>query len=180
VNPPAVHSIARLIKAGSLHAGGAFPELNYQSFPIPSPGPKGLRVAFLYVKAEVVEGEPGWQLAEPEYIGFVDAGSARFVELELFAPARCGIEPAGGAWLGGARSEAEWSEPEVLEHEARLYRAYDEVLPAFAAAETNVTREIRQAARAFIKEFDELAELPLLPYYHAIGSSFFSWLKRHA
>jgi hypothetical protein len=178
---PKLKEVVRLIKVGSLHAKGALPAENYQTYPIPVPGPCGLQVAFLYAVAEVVVA-PRRSLAvrSPRYIGFVDAEAGRFEELRVFHAAEVGLGHLEEQLLGLCPGEDEWEAPEVLEREARLYRGYDALLGPFAAGLDPLPVEVKRAAADFAAVFMSLAEAPLMPFYDAVGRTFFRWIERAA
>lgn len=177
---PPLMRVERLIKAGSLHAAGALPEHGYQTFPIPVPGPYGLRAAFLYSVAETTEPPSGLLVRAPSYIGFVDAETARFVELRVFQASEIGLAHLEGQLLGRCPGDAEWASAEMLDKEARLYRAYDAVLASFAAGLVALPNEARRSAMELSTLLAELIEVPLAPFYRGVGRAFFAWLDRVA
>lgn len=177
---PTLKDIARLVRTGSLHAKGALPAERYQSYPIPVPGPKGLRVAFLYAPAVVVVPLAGLEVRSPTYIGFVDAGNGGFEELRIFHAGEVGLAHLEGQPLGQCPDEDAWEAPEVVAKEARLYRGYDAILGSFAAGISPLPPETKRAAADFAAVFEELAEAPLLPFYRGVGRSFFTWLGQVA
>jgi hypothetical protein len=177
---PELKPVERLIKAGSLHAKGALPDEGYQSYPIPVPGPRGLRVAFLYAAAVDVVPLAGPILRSPTYVGFVDAETARFVELRVFHADEVGLAHLEGRDLGQVPGDDAWQAPEVVAKEAALYRGYDAILGAFAAGIAPLPVETKRAADDFAAVFAELAEAPLVPFYRGVGRAFFAWLDRVA
>jgi hypothetical protein len=177
---PALKDVERLIKAGSLHAKGALPAEGYQTYPIPVPGPSGLRVAFLYAAADVVVPLAGPLVRSPSYIGFVNAETARFDELRAFHAAEVGLGHLEGQQLGQCPGEEAWEAPEVAAKEKRLYQGYDAILGSFAAGIAPLPVETKRAAAEFAAVFEELAEAPLMPFYRTVGRSFFAWLGRVA
>lgn len=183
-------SVVHLTNLARRYPANALPPEYHQSQPIPVPGPKGLRVAFLYGKAMIVEPGEGLQLTPPSYLAFLNAVTGDFEELRAVTPGEWGPKHKEEERIGRYLTLPERLVPEFLTKQLRLYQAYDALLPAFATDQANVPPHLKQAANEapptkkaaaeFQALFRAVAESPLLPYYQAIGKAFFAWLTRVA
>ncbi|MCP3952593.1 MAG: hypothetical protein GY697_10320 [Desulfobacterales bacterium] len=170
-------SIVSLIRSASRYTGGSLP-CNYQSYPVPFPTVRGLWVAFLYAKAEIVEPQQGLCIKPPQYIAFYSAQTGRFEELKQFQPQEYGLPAAADEWIGRCLTPAERMAPEFLTEQIKLYQFFDDLLPPFSDDPPRTDAGTPAAAAAFKEQFDRLAEQPLMPHYKGVGSHFFKWLKK--
>lgn len=175
---PKLASIVRMVESAKNYTTGALPDIQHQSWPLPCPGTEGLRIAFLYCRAAIIEPGEGLQLRPPGYIAFFLAETGLFDELKIFAPEEWGMLPAEDAWIGRYLTPVERMEPEFLTKQIRLWTRYDTILPAFSINQTDVTAEVKRAAKQFTPMFEDVAETVLLPYYRGVGKDFFEWLNQ--
>jgi hypothetical protein len=176
--PPELKSVVYLLKRARFHPAGAMPAEYHQSYPIPVPGPKGLRVGLLYCPAAVVQPRQGMQLQTPVYLAFLDAETGQFEELKAVVPGEFGLKHAEGEVIGKYLSPPERLDAEFLGKQARLYQAYDQLLPGFAAGQPSVSPDVKKAAGEFKALFPQVTESALLPYYQAIGKAFLEWVNK--
>lgn len=176
--PSAVRSVVTLVETARLHPAGALPLGTHQSYPIPVPDPKGLRVAFLYCRAEIVEAKQGLQLWPPSYVAFLEARTGRFERLATLTADDRGQDRPADRPLGSYLTLAERMTDTFLTQQVRLYQAYDDLLPAFAARPGDVPPEVVRSILEFEQLFPRVTEGPLLPHYQVIGKEFFAWLRR--
>lgn len=170
-------SIVPLINSAFLYTAGSLP-CNYQSYPVLYPTPQGLWVAFLYLEAKVIEPKQGLCIKPPRYIAFYSALTGRFEELKQFQPEAYGLPPAADEWIGRCLTPAERMAPEFMTEQIKLYQFYDDLLPLFCEEPPRTDAGTPAAAAAFTRQFERLAEQPLMPYYKGVGSLFFKWLKK--
>ena len=174
---PQLKSIVTLIETAALYPAGALREENYQSYPVPTRGPDGLRVAFLYCIAAIEEPRQGLRISAPKYVAFLQPETGMFEELRVASPADFGLAAVEDRWLGTYLTLAERQAPEFLTKLARLYQDYDLLMAAFAASLPAVPPETRKAAAEFSSLFPAVVEKALLPYYQVLGKHFFAWLR---
>jgi hypothetical protein len=60
---------------------------------------------------------------------------------------------------------------------AKLYGAYDQLLPAFVRQEKDPSPEVRAAASTFAEIFPRFSGKLLKPYYDRIGKDWFPWIE---
>jgi hypothetical protein len=175
--PPLV-SIVKLVQRAEVHPGGALPPNSHRSYPIPCAGTEGLRVGFLYAPATVVEPQAGLQIYPPTYVAFFHAETGMFEELKSVTPAEFGLNVPLDQPLGTHLTPAHRLSAEFLTKQVRLYQDYDLLMAPFAASLSVVSEEVKRSAIDFKSLFPQVAELPLRPYYQALGEHFFSWISR--
>jgi hypothetical protein len=175
--PPLV-SITKLVQRAELHPGGALPPNSHRSYPIPSAGAEGLRVAFLYSPAAIVEPQAGLQIYPPTYVAFFQAETGMFEELKSVTPAEFGLNVALDQPLGSYLTPAHRLSAEFLTKQVRLFQDYDLLMGAFAASLSVVSEEVKNGAIEFKSLFPQVAEAPLRPCYQSLGQHFFSWISR--
>jgi hypothetical protein len=162
-------------------AGRCIPTLlpleTHMSYPIPVRGENGPLALFLFCGAAVIYGQ-GIHLAPPSHVGFVNAGDGTFLELRPVRPADFGQSDPEGELLGSYKMRDGVSAEEFNASRDLLYRSYDILFPAFAANQAELSPEGKQPVREFKRSFQQVAEEPLLRYYHAAGRDFFAWLDK--
>jgi hypothetical protein len=149
-----------------------------QSYPIPVRQEGGLRVAFLYCPHGRLDPAEGPHLLAPSHLAFLQAETGKFESIRQVTPADFGQPHQPGEDIGIHRMPAGLNVDTFYAEEDRLSRAYDVLLPAFAAGVTDYPPEVRKAAAEFRRLFPWLAEACLMPYYHTVGKEFFAWVNR--
>lgn len=177
--PPFV-SIVKLIQKAELHPGAALPIHSHRSYPIPCAGADGLRVAFLYAPAAVVEPQAGLQIYPPTYIAYFQAETGMFEELKSVTPGELGLNVPQDRPLGTYLTPAHRLAAEFLTKQVRLYQDYDLLMGPFAAFLFSVSPQVKKAAAEFKSIFPQIVEVPLAPCYEMLGRNFFGWLSRIA
>jgi hypothetical protein len=180
VKLPELKSVAKLIEFARRYSGAVMPPMSHQSLPIPSPGMKGLRVAFLYCTATIIKPKEGLQMQTPAYVACLDAETGKFEEIKAIVPAEYGQKHQAGEVIGSCLTPPERLLPEYLTKQVKLFEAYDALLPPFAAGMAQVGAEVKKAAADFQTLFGQISEGPLAPYYQGVGKQFFDWLKKAA
>jgi len=171
-------SVVQLTTVARVYPAGALPAGTHQSYPIPLPDPKGLRMAFFFCRAEIVTPRAGLQLWPPSYVAFLNARTGKFQELRAVTPKEYGQRHAEDKPMGPYLTLPERMAPEFLTAQVRWCQAYDEIIPAFLAGLVKPAPEVRQSVAEFRALFPQVTEPPLLPYYQALGKEFFGWLNR--
>ncbi len=172
---PSLVPISYLMRVGELRPTRCVGKENRKSYPIPLPGAEGLRIGFLhYVTGE---HERSWFISAPSYLSFWNVESGKLAELRAFSPAEIGLAAPEGEWLGTHAAPEERERPEFISKRDGLLRSYDLLLAPFAAGMTEISREVRTAAREFQLLSREIWETPLLPYYEHLGQRFFGWVR---
>src|SRR5271154_5827342 len=97
---PSFVSVVKLIQKAELHPGGALPTLTHRSYPIPCAGANGLRVAFVYAPAAIVEAQAGLQIYPPTHIAYFQAETGMFEELKAVTPGELGLNAPQDRSLG--------------------------------------------------------------------------------
>ena len=166
--------VEALIGHALRHAGKALPRETHQSYPVPRRG-EAPDVVFLYAVASV-RPTAGLQMLPPDRLSVIDATTGELRRFEPLEPRQLGLADPPNAILGRYDMlRAVASPEEFLSLQARLYRDYDLVLPAFFA-DSPLGDEARGAALELESLFKRLTEEPLWPYYAKIGSTFWAWL----
>jgi hypothetical protein len=178
-DPTQIKSLEYLIAQARFHPAGALPTETHQSFPVPVPSAKGLRVAFLYCTSRASPQE-GVLLLPPGYLAYLDAASGKFEELKAVTPAEFGQPHVGNEFIGHYKPAEGTTIEEFSTMARQLFQDYDLLMPAFAAADTNISAEVKRAAAEFRTLFPRVTEAPLQPYYQAVGHEFFAWLSKIA
>ncbi len=162
--PPAGRCIATVL-----------PLETHMSHPIPMRGSQGPLAAFLYCGANLVYGE-GIYLLPPGHMAFVNCDDAKPIELRPVQPADFGQNDAQDEFLGLHKAREGVTEEEFRANKALLYQSYDLLFSPFAANHTDLSLEAKQSVQNFKYLFEQVTEEVLLPYYHAAGRDFFTWL----
>jgi hypothetical protein len=176
--PVEIHSVVHLTNMARRYLASALAPEFLQSQPIPVPGPKALRVAFLFGKGMIIEPGEGLQLMPPSYLGFLNAVTGDVEELRAVTPGELGQKHKEEELIGRYLTLPERMMPEFLTKQARLQQVYDTLLPAFAGLKPGDSAEVKRAAGEFKTLFAQVSEGPWLPYYQAVGKQFFAWLEK--
>jgi hypothetical protein len=174
---PQLKSIVAIIESARHYTAASLPNETHQSYPVPVRTGGGIRIAFLYCVSRVTFQE-GLQLLPPSHLGFVNAETAVFEEFRAVRPADFGRSDPENQFLGKYRLPEGMTQEEYLDYQARLFQAYDRLLPQFAINQASVSPETKRAAGEFKALFNLITEQILRPYYQAIGNDFFAWLDK--
>jgi len=169
---------AKLVELAKTGPARTRPPETRQSYPIPVCEGKSLRAAFLFAPQGRANPVEGLHLLAPTHLAFLDAVTGKFESIRQVKPADFGQTHAPGEDIGAHRMPAGLNVATFYPEQDRLFGAYDLLLPAFAAGQSNHPPEVRRAAEEFRRLFPWLAEGPLMPYYHAVGKEFFTWVNR--
>ncbi|MFQ5570020.1 MAG: hypothetical protein ACE5G0_10120 [Rhodothermales bacterium] len=167
--------VRTLIKIAQKSPGRALPNETHQSFPMPVPGPTGLRVLFMYCTSVTAPGV-GLQLLPPSYVAFLDAETGKFEEMRAITPQTFGQKDDPSAFIGRYEVPVSLMPEEFVAQREQLYQEYDLLMPLFAEGQTRVSPETRHLADEFRQRFLLVTETPLEPYYSEAGEEFFRWL----
>jgi hypothetical protein len=137
-----------------------------------------LRAAFLYCPQGRLNELEGLHLLAPTHLAFLQAETGKFVSIRHVTPKELGQPHSPGEDIGVHRMPVGLNVETFYIEQDRLFRAYDVLLPAFAAGAGDFPPQIRQAAAEFRRLFPWLAEACLMPYYHAVGKEYFPWVNR--
>src|SRR2546421_13121670 len=100
MSPVETLSVVHLTALAHRYPAHALSPEYHQSQPIAVPGPQGLRVAFLYGKAMIVEPGEGLQLTSPSYLAFLNAVTGDFQELRALTSGELGQKHKEGERIG--------------------------------------------------------------------------------
>jgi hypothetical protein len=165
-----------LVRLGRLYSAGAVADEFRQSLPIPRRSPDGLRVDFFFCAAFARPGQPV-VLGPPHFLIAVHADSGQLDYLRAVGPKDFGQSHGKDESIGTFGMQEGMRVEEFMDKRATLYATYDILLPAFARGGMAVVDDgVREAAREYKVLFRILSEPPLLPYYHALGQEFFTWV----
>lgn len=170
---------ALLIARAREQLARALPTEAHQSYPIPVRHAAGLRIHFLYGTTRL-NPRVGLYLSPPKYLARFDARTGQLEEFRAVTAEDFGMGGDAGAGDGLLQMPEGMTREDYLSRQARLYEAYDVLLPAFAARETDVPPAVRKAANEFRTLFPSVSEASLKPCYRAEGRDFFSWLDQIA
>jgi hypothetical protein len=169
-------SVVQIVEQARLYPAATQPAGTHQSYPVPVYGTKGVELAFMYCRAMILKAREGLQLWPPSYVATLAATTGRFDRLKAVRPGDFrqahAIDSPIGKYLAPAEREADT----FLTKLARLYQAYDLLLPSFALRSGQLSGDTREAVLEFRDLFQQIAEAPLLPYYVYLGREFFAWL----
>jgi hypothetical protein len=169
-----VKSVIQVAEQARLYPGGVQPPGTHQSYPVPLRGATDLKLAFLYCKAMIVRPREGLCLWPPAYVAMMSAATGRFDELKAVTARDFGQGHVMDQPLGNYITPADRLTDAFLTKQARLYQAYDQILPAYSQGKGR--GDVKQAADEFRALFAEITERPLFPYYQYIAKDFLSWL----
>jgi hypothetical protein len=149
-----------------------------QSYPIPLRQGRAQMAAFLYAPQGRANPVEGLHLLAPTHLAFLNAETGRFESIRQVTPTDFGQAHTPGQDIGAHRMPTGLVVETFYSAQHQLFAAYDLVWPAFAAGQSNYSPAVRVAAAEFRRLFTWLAEAPLMPYYHAVGREFFTWVTR--
>jgi hypothetical protein len=175
LNEVKLKNVEEIVRLAQMSASGAVADEFRQSLPIPIREAEGLRLAFFFCPALARPGQPV-QLGPPQYVIRLDAATGGMLELRKVEPKDFQQSHNPGDIIGTFGMPAGLTTEEFMARRAALYKAYDALLPEFAAGRSRVSPDIKSQAVDFQKMFSLLSEPPLRPYYQATGKDFFKWL----
>jgi hypothetical protein len=165
-------AISDLIFKAKAKAAVQVPAQMHQAYPIPVRGAGDLRVTFLYCVARPVFGE-GLHMLAPSHLVVLSAVDGELKEVKAVTPAELGVNDAPQKILGVSKMPAGLTTEQFIAERELLYRSYDILMPLFAEKR----EPSPESATSFDARFRQLAEQPLMPYYHAVGKDFFAWVE---
>jgi hypothetical protein len=169
--------VSRLCDLADWYPRSVLPrEASYRSLPMPCNDPKGVRVAFLFGKAEIEEPKDGLRIWPPSHIAYHDPKNGRFLKLRPVTSAEFGLKHPADVPLGLSMTEGQRAAPEFLSWKAAWYQAFDALLPHFLARTVKLPSDAWGMIADFKEVFSRICEPPLLPYYHSVGGEFLAWL----
>ena len=177
---PELPTIQTLITLAQAQPARALPDETHQSFPVPVPDPRGLRIAFFYCPA-LLSIHTGLQLLAPRNLALLNAATGKLEELRAMSPGEFGQKHARSDVIGKYDMLPDGRTPEQFRAMYdRLEADYNALLPLLAAGEIHGSQKIKETAAEFCTLFPLLVERPLLPYYEVLGKVFFAWLDKLA
>ena len=120
--------------------------------------------------------EHGTVITEPQYVASYDLSNARFISLKRFEMELPDLQPP--PWIHNRPSFD--SPDEIIPEFERIWTLYDILVPEYFKGSTHASKEIKQAAKAFVRYFDRHAEKPLMPYYEVFSGDFLRWVGQVA
>ncbi len=118
----------------------------------------------------------GTYITEPQYEAIVDLTEGAFITIRRFATKVPNLPPA--PWI---HNRPRFDTPdEIIPEFERIWTLYDMLIPAFLKGGSNVSPEIKQAAKLFSQYFERHAEKPLTAYYDWFSGDFLRWIGRVA
>jgi hypothetical protein len=161
----------------SASAGGGL----RQSLPVPTRRQGQLLIAYMYFPSAF---KPGLVLLKPpRKVTWLDPSSGKLIALSTVSPADFGLahptnEPLPEWNFSLPPGMTTKSYAELRNHFFALYNVLFEVWATDPFARGSSA--LHDAAREFLKIFDQVSEPPLLPYYDALGRDFFEWVRELA
>lgn len=147
----------------------------YHSYPIPVRTSRGVELAFL-LGGQNANPRVGLSYGVPTRLAYFDLGSGAEQEVRTVTPAEFGQSMPTNGSLGLLPPLTVEQATDLPRVKQQLYAAYDRLLPAFAARRNELTVSERNAARTAREILPRLEEVPLKPYYAAVGREFFGWI----
>jgi hypothetical protein len=148
-----------------------------QSLPVPVRRQGHLEIAFMF--CFYMFRPDGARIWPPSTVAWIDPVSGKLIASTTVSPADFGqTHPADKPLDGNVNFPSGMTTESFLDLEKRLYALYDVLLEARAAKpSTSGHGTVPKEARDFIQAFDQIIDLPLRPYYDALGHDYFEWAR---
>lgn len=169
-------TFADLMNLGRKHVGERVSEQSRQSLPVPVRYDGKVQVAFMY--APTLARPTGSRMAPPHAIAWLDPASGALVSVASVSPGDFGQQHGPTEFMGEFKLPPGLTGDQYLVLRKRLFQLYDLLFPAWAANPSTQGHALLQgAAHEFLQIFGQIGEPPLLPYYHALGTEYFQWVR---
>jgi hypothetical protein len=167
---------SELMRLGRAHVTDRVPEQSRQSLPVPARRGGRLQVAFMYNPTLTRPGR-SW-MAPPDAVAWLDPVSGALAAVTAVTPADFGQQHPPGEMLGEFQLPQGLTADQYLDLRQRLFPLYDLLLSAWSGnLPASAPALLQGAAREFLQIFGQVSEPPLLPYYHALGTEYFQWVR---
>jgi hypothetical protein len=151
------------------------PEESRQSLPVVVGVNQVLQVAFMFCPALARPGVT--KLAPPHYVAWLDAGTGALSSLKQVTPSFFAQPHGKDDLIGEFRLPEGMNVDQYLAQRDRLFQLLGQLAPLWATDPAAKRRDLQASAQEFLRLFGSLSEAPLTPYYYALGSEFFNWVR---
>jgi hypothetical protein len=165
-----------LMRLGRLQVIERVPEQSRQSLPVPAQHDGQLRVAFMY--APTLARPTGSRMAPPHAVAWLDPASGALAGVVPVSPGDFGQQHDPNEFMGEFKLPPGLTGDQYQHLCQRLFQLYDALFAAWAPDPSAPGPAVLQgSAREFLQVFGQVSEPPLLPYYHALGTEYFHWVR---
>jgi hypothetical protein len=169
-------NFSELMRLGRVHVMERVSEQSRQSLPVPVRHDGKVQVAFMY--CPTLARPTGSRMAPPDTVAWLDPVSGALATVAAVTPANFGQQHNPNEMLGEFRLPQGLTGDQYLDLRKRLFQLYDLLFAAWAGNPSAPGPALLQgAAREFLQIFGQVSEPPLLPYYHALGTEYFQWVR---
>lgn len=154
----------------------SMPPMMRQSLPLPRRHADGLRLRFLYHRAEHVGPDDGQQLWAPQFIATIDVATQRTIRVEAVTPRCFQLDDPIDRPIGPCRAPSEMLDDAYVQSFAEYLRLADAVFPLFAASQV-LSDEHFGIVQEFVVAWEQVQEPELARYERTLGASFLEWMK---
>jgi hypothetical protein len=167
---------SELMGLGRVHVRERVSEQSRQSLPVPVRHDGKVQVAFMY--APTLARPTGSRMAPPHAIAWLDPASGALASVASVSPGDFGQQHDPNEFMGEFKLPPGLTGDQYLALCQRLFQLYDALFAAWAPNPSVPGPAVLQgSAREFLQIFGQVGEPPLLPYYHALGTEYFQWVR---
>ncbi len=123
-------------------------------------------------------GPDGAELKPPTYLATFRATDGELDVMNAVTPQHFAQGDAPDKPLGAFLLPDGMTYDDYLRLRREMFDAADVVVPEYLRKASRPSDDVRQAARRFKANFQQLQEPPLAKYYASLGTDFFGWIDR--
>lgn len=146
------------------------------ALPIPIKRGESLNIVHLFYKEGTAPGEE--TVYPPHFRSTIDAETGDIVEAGPCEPLDFNVNQPTNVPTEGFGLDPGLTGEEYQIRKRRFMRLSPDIWELYSAGATTLADEQRALVADFNYCFRTIAKAPLMPYYEAIGSDFFTWLAR--
>jgi hypothetical protein len=148
-----------------------------QSLPVPARRQGQLQVAFMFYACPIRPGAT--QIWPPTEVAWFNPVSGKLIALIKVLPIDFGQTHSANEALDGARNKFPgMTTDSLMKLKQRLSTLYDTLFETWATNSSAWSRDtLKDQAHEFLQIFDKISDLPLRPYYNALGHDYFEWVR---
>ena len=156
---------------------GAVPNPTYTSYPVPVLRDNKVQIAYM-VGRHIYGTAKGYLIWPPYEIAWFDPIGGKMIDETFVTPDYFGQTDDSGDPFKQSLLVQSVSGRELDNLMNRLFVLYDELFSAWMNNPSAPDNDkLQDAAREFLKIFDQVTEPALKPYYSFLGQDYFGWLR---